>query len=122
MIEDRVRGIGNLTTACQCLIALVIFWLWRLIYSQVIPGEGLNPTSYGGYSLLIVMGLVLESLLRDRPNPAFPVREPSIIPQIPRALRQTAVAIGCAGSQQRPIFIPDFPVQSHTRALCRTPV
>jgi exopolysaccharide biosynthesis polyprenyl glycosylphosphotransferase len=95
MIEDRVRGIGHLTTACQCLIVLVFFWLWLFIYSEVIPsGEGLNLTSYGGYSLLIVLGLVLESLLRDRPNPAFPVRKPSIIPQIPRALRQTTVAVG----------------------------
>jgi putative colanic acid biosynthesis UDP-glucose lipid carrier transferase len=95
MIEDRVRGIGNLTIACQCLTALVIFWLWLLIYSEVIPnGEGINLTSYGGYSLLIALGLVLESLLRDRPYPAFPVRKPSIILQIPRALRQTTVAVG----------------------------
>jgi len=95
MIEDRVRGIGNLTLACQCLIALVIFWLWLLIYSKVVPsGEGINLTSYGGYSLLILMGLVLESLLRDRSNPAFPVRKPSVILQIPRALGQTTVAVG----------------------------
>jgi hypothetical protein len=67
MIEDRVRGIGNLTTACQCLIALVVFCLWILIYSEVIPGgESINLTSYGGYGLLIALGLVLESLLRDR--------------------------------------------------------
>jgi putative colanic acid biosynthesis UDP-glucose lipid carrier transferase len=95
MIEDRVRGIGNLTTACQCLIALVIFCLWLLIYDKVIPGgEGVNLTSYGGYGLLIALGLVLESLLRVRPNPPFPVRKPSIILQIPRALRQTGVAVG----------------------------
>jgi len=95
MIEDRVRGIGNLTTACQCLIALVVFCFWLLIYSAVIPGgEGINLTSYGAYGLLIALGLVLESLLRDRPNPSFPVRKPSIILQIPRALRQTAIAVG----------------------------
>ncbi|MBV8969913.1 MAG: exopolysaccharide biosynthesis polyprenyl glycosylphosphotransferase [Verrucomicrobia bacterium] len=95
MIEDRVRGIGNLTTACQCLIVLVVFWLWLLIYSEVTPGgEGINLGSYGGYGLLIALGLVLESLLRDRSNPLFPVRRSSIIPQIPRAFRQTAVAVG----------------------------
>jgi putative colanic acid biosynthesis UDP-glucose lipid carrier transferase len=33
-------------------------------------------------------------MLRDRSNPAFPVRNPSIILQIPRAFRQTAAAVG----------------------------
>ena len=95
MIQDRVRGIGNLTTACQCVVALATFWMWLLIYNTAVPGgEGINLKSYFGYSLLIALGLVLESLLRERANPSFPVRRPSIILQIPHALRQTAVAVG----------------------------
>src|SRR5215471_11248855 len=95
MIQDRVRGVGNLTTACQCVLTLFTFWTWFFAYSSIVPsGEGINLRSYAGYSLLIVLGLVIEFLLRNRATSYFPVQQPSIIPQIPGALRQTAVAVG----------------------------
>jgi putative colanic acid biosynthesis UDP-glucose lipid carrier transferase len=95
MIQDRVRGVGNLTTACQCVLTLFTFWTWFFAYSSIVPnGDGVSLWSYAGYSLLIVLGLVIEFLLRNRANPYFPVHQPSIIPQIPGALRQTAVAVG----------------------------
>jgi putative colanic acid biosynthesis UDP-glucose lipid carrier transferase len=95
MIQDRVRGIGNLATACQCVVALAIFWIWILIYSTGVPGgEGISLRAYAGYSLLIVVGLLLDSLLLEKASPSLSVRQPSAILQIPRALRQTAVAVG----------------------------
>src|SRR6516164_2873215 len=95
MIQDRVRGIGNLATACQCVAVLATFWIWILIYSTAVPGgEGINLRAYTGYSLLIALGLLLDSLLLDKGSPSLSVRQPSAILQIPRALRQTAVAVG----------------------------
>jgi exopolysaccharide biosynthesis polyprenyl glycosylphosphotransferase len=41
-----------------------------------------------------VIGLWLESVLRDRPITSFQPHRPSIIRQIPRALRQSTLAVG----------------------------
>jgi putative colanic acid biosynthesis UDP-glucose lipid carrier transferase len=95
MIQYRVQGISNLVTVCESLLTLVLFWTWIALYQAIIPGgEGINLRSYTGYSFLIVIGLWLESVIRVRGHIAFPANRPSIIRQIPRALRQTAIAIG----------------------------
>ena len=95
MIQDRVRGIGNLATACQCVAVLATFWIWILIYSTAVPGgEGISLRAYAGYSLLIVLGLLLDSFILDKASPSFSVRQPSAILLIPRALRQTTVTLG----------------------------
>jgi exopolysaccharide biosynthesis polyprenyl glycosylphosphotransferase len=95
MIQYRVQGISNLVTACESLLTLVLFWIWIALYQAIVPGgEGINLGYYTGYSFLIVIGLWLESVFRVRGHIAFPADRPSIIRQIPRALRQTAVAVG----------------------------
>jgi len=95
MIQYRVRGISNLVTASQCLLTLVLFWLWIALYQAFVPtSEGINLEYYAGYSFMIMVGLWLESVLRDRPNSSFHPHRPSIIGQIPRALRQTTLAVG----------------------------
>jgi exopolysaccharide biosynthesis polyprenyl glycosylphosphotransferase len=95
MIQYRVRGISNLVTACESLLALVLFWIWIALYQAIVPnGEGINLSYYTGYAFLIVIGLWLESVFRVRGHIlSFPTGRPSIIRQIPRALRQTAIAI-----------------------------
>ncbi len=95
MIHDRTRGISNLVTACQCLLTLIIFWFWASLYHAFVPGaEGADLTAYSGYSLLIVIGLLLDSMNRDRSGLPFAVRRPSLIRQLPLALRRTTIAIG----------------------------
>jgi FlaA1/EpsC-like NDP-sugar epimerase len=95
MIQNRVHGLSNLVTACQCFLALVLFWFWIALYQAFIPNaEGINLVSYAGYNFLVVIGLWLESIFRDRPNTSFHARRPSIIRQIPRALQQVVAAVG----------------------------
>lgn len=95
MIQYRVQGISNLVIACELLLTLVLFWIWLALYQGAVPGgEGINLGYYTGYGLLIVIGLWLESVFRARGHISFPAGRPSIIRQIPRALRQTATAIG----------------------------
>jgi Bacterial sugar transferase len=95
MIQYRVRGVSYLVTASQCLLTLVLFWLWISLYQAFVPAsEGINLEYYAGYSLLIVVGLWLEFVLRDRPITSFHPHRPSIIRQIPLALRQTTLAVG----------------------------
>jgi exopolysaccharide biosynthesis polyprenyl glycosylphosphotransferase len=95
MIQYRVQGISHLVTVCESVFTFVLFWAWIALYQTMVPGgEGINLESYTGYSFLIVLGLWLESVFRVRGQIAFPADRPSVIRHIPRALRQTAIAIG----------------------------
>ncbi len=95
MIQYRVRGIFNLVVACEAVLTLILFWLWITLYQAFIPGgDGINLANYAGYSFLIVIGLWLESIFLSRKLIVFPVDQPTIIRQIPQALRQTATSIG----------------------------
>jgi exopolysaccharide biosynthesis polyprenyl glycosylphosphotransferase len=95
MIHNRIRGISNLVMACQGLVTLFLFWSWILLFHMLVPSsKGADLKVYGGYSLLIVVGLWLDSLRHQPANVPFTVRRPSLIGQLPLALRQTAVAIG----------------------------
>jgi exopolysaccharide biosynthesis polyprenyl glycosylphosphotransferase len=67
-----------------------MFW-----FGVLIPSSDLTDLkAYGGYSLIIVVGLLLESVRNDPASVPFTVRRPSLIRQLPLALRQTAIAIG----------------------------
>jgi exopolysaccharide biosynthesis polyprenyl glycosylphosphotransferase len=93
MIQHRVNGISRLVIVCQCILSWILFWLWFQLYRALTPeGGGTNPTAYAGYGFLLGFGLGLE-LLRSRPMNPFPGRRTSLIAQIPRAIRQCAVAI-----------------------------
>jgi exopolysaccharide biosynthesis polyprenyl glycosylphosphotransferase len=95
MIQNRIRGISNLVMACQGLLTLLLFWLWMLLFHVLVPSsKGADLKVYGGYSLLIVVGLWLDSLRHQPANVPLTVRRPSLIGQLPLALRRTAVAIG----------------------------
>jgi hypothetical protein len=64
-------------------------------FGVLIPSSDLTDLkAYGGYSLIIVVGLLLESVRNDPASVPFTVRRPSLIRQLPFALRQTAIAIG----------------------------
>jgi exopolysaccharide biosynthesis polyprenyl glycosylphosphotransferase len=93
MIHHRAQGISHLVTACQCLLVEILFWTWFLLHSWLIKGS-LDVFSYVLYSVVICAGLWLESLTHNSPAVLFPTRRPSLIRQIPRALRQCAAAIG----------------------------
>jgi len=95
MIQYRVRGISNLVVACEALLTLLLFWTWITLYQGFVPnGDGINLANYAGYSVLIVIGLLLESIFLNRKLIVFPVDRPTIIRQIPQALRQTSISIG----------------------------
>jgi exopolysaccharide biosynthesis polyprenyl glycosylphosphotransferase len=94
MIQHRVHGISRLVIVCQCILTWGVFWLWFQLYRAFIPeGAGTNLTAYAGYGFLLCLGLGLE-LLRNRPADPFPSRRNSLIAQMPRAVRQAAIAIG----------------------------
>lgn len=66
-----------------------------LLFHVLVPSsKGADLKVYGGYSLLIVVGLWLDSLRHQPANVPLTVRRPSLIGQLPLALRRTAVAIG----------------------------
>jgi exopolysaccharide biosynthesis polyprenyl glycosylphosphotransferase len=93
MIQYRVQGISNLVTVCELFFSLVLFWAWIALYQAIVPGgEGIIQGPYTGYSFLIAIGLWIESVFHVREHIAFPADRPSIIQQMPRALRQTAIA------------------------------
>src|SRR5271166_1481951 len=95
MIQYRVRGISNLVVACEALLTLLLFWVWIALYQTFVPnGDGINLENYTGYSLLIVMGLMLESIFLSRKLLAFPTDRQTVIRQIPRAARQAVTSIG----------------------------
>ena len=95
MIRNRILGISNLVAACQCLLTLLVFWCWVALYLAFIPGsDGTDLTVYAGYSVLLIIGLFLDSVHRDGASVPFPVQRPSIIRQIPLAFRRMAIAIG----------------------------
>lgn len=95
MIHNRIRGISNLVTACQGLLTLLVFWFWMLLFHVLVPSaKGADLRAYAGYSLLIVVGLWLDSLRYQPAHVPFTARRPSLIRQLPLALRRTAVAIG----------------------------
>jgi exopolysaccharide biosynthesis polyprenyl glycosylphosphotransferase len=95
MIQYRIRGISNLVVACEALLTLLLFWVWIVLYQTFVPnGDGINLENYTGYSLLIVIGLMLESIFLSRKLLAFPTNRPTVIRQIPRAARQTVTSIG----------------------------
>jgi exopolysaccharide biosynthesis polyprenyl glycosylphosphotransferase len=94
MIQHRVHGISRLVTVCQCILTWGLFWLWFQLYRAFAPGgAGTNLSAYAGYGFLLCLGLGLE-LLRNRPADPFPSRRTSLIAQMPRAVRQTTIAIG----------------------------
>ena len=93
MISNRIRGIASLTTACQCVLTLLLFSFWVGIYDTV-SASPVHLETYGTYSLFIIAGLLFESVIRD-PSPIFgPLRQPNLIRVIPRAMRQATIAIG----------------------------
>jgi exopolysaccharide biosynthesis polyprenyl glycosylphosphotransferase len=93
MIHHRAQGISHLVVACQCLLVEILFWIWFLLYSWLVQGS-LDITAYALYSVVICAGLWLELLTRNNPAAVFPARRPSLTRQIPRALRQCAIAVG----------------------------
>jgi exopolysaccharide biosynthesis polyprenyl glycosylphosphotransferase len=94
MISNRIQGISSLTTACQCVLTLLLFSSWMLLYGAVTGSTRFNLETYGTYSLFIILGLIIDSVIRD-PTPIFgPLRQPNLVRVIPRALRQATIAIG----------------------------
>jgi putative colanic acid biosynthesis UDP-glucose lipid carrier transferase len=94
MISNRTRGIASLTTACQCVLTLLLFSLWIVLYQLVSGAPRFNLEAYGTYGLFIILGLLFDSVIRD-PTPIFgPLRQPNLGRVIPRALRQATIAIG----------------------------
>ncbi|MEA3163657.1 MAG: hypothetical protein QOE88_1475 [Verrucomicrobiota bacterium] len=94
MIPHRIQGTDNLVIACQCMLALVLFWYWFALGSAVFHWMGISVETVASYSLCIPVGLILESAIHN-PTPIFGhKRQPNLIRAIPRPLRQTAIAIG----------------------------
>ena len=94
MISNRIRGIASLTTACQCVLTLLLFSSWVAIYQLVSGARQFNLQAYGSYALFIILGLLFDSVIRE-PTPLFGLlRQPNLVRVIPRALRQATIAIG----------------------------
>jgi exopolysaccharide biosynthesis polyprenyl glycosylphosphotransferase len=95
MIRTRICGISNLVTVCQGLLTLLLFWFWLAVYRGLIPSAaGTDLRIYGGYGLVIAIGLLLDSVIHNPASVPFPVRRQSFILQMPYALRRTVIAIG----------------------------
>ena len=95
MIQHRVHGISRLVVVSQCVLSWGFFWLWFQLYRAVIPdAASTNLAAYAGYGFVLCSALGLE-LLGNRSTDLFPrQRRAGLIGQIPRAIRQTATAIG----------------------------
>jgi hypothetical protein len=47
MISNRTRGIASLTTTCQCVLTLLLFSLWIVLYQLVSGATRFNLEAYG---------------------------------------------------------------------------
>jgi hypothetical protein len=65
MISNRSRGIASLTTACQCVLTLLLFSFWIVLYQLVSGARQFNLEAYRTYGLFIVLGLLFDSVIRE---------------------------------------------------------
>lgn len=68
MIASRANGIAKLGIACQCLAAVLVFWLWL----PLTQGRGeflkLDLTQYTSYVTVLVTGIVFAYATATRKN------------------------------------------------------
>jgi hypothetical protein len=46
MISNRIRGIASLTVACQCVLTLLLFLFWIVLYQLVSGARQFNLEAY----------------------------------------------------------------------------
>ncbi len=93
MLTQRTQGLYWVFLLCQLVIVGALFWfgVWVMVtfYS---PGGRLTPGSYGTYCMMLVIGILSESLSREGSKNFFLQAE--LLRQHRLALRQTIASVG----------------------------
>src|SRR3712207_7690374 len=92
MVTQRTEGLYRVFLLCQILLVAALFWLgvWIMVsfYSE---GGELTWRRYSIYCVLLILGLALESIVRDGSKNYFLQNE--LLRQHRLALRQTFASI-----------------------------
>src|SRR6188768_620336 len=92
MVTQRTQGLSRLFLVCQILLVAALFWLgvWILV---TFYAEGTQRTwqLYSVYCLLLIFGMTVEALSRDRSKDHLLQNE--LLRQHRLSLRQTFAAV-----------------------------
>lgn len=93
MLTQRTQGLYHVFLVCQIIIVAALFWfgVWIMVtfYS---PGAQLTPGRYTTYCIMLVVGMLAESLSREGSKNYFLQAE--LLRQHRLALRQTIASVG----------------------------
>src|SRR6267154_611765 len=59
MIASRTKGIAKLGIACQCMIVVLVFWVWLLLAHANSGFWNLDVPRYAVYNAVLLIGVVL---------------------------------------------------------------
>lgn len=95
MIAQRVRGLHYLVTAFQGGMVAVWFWVWYGLFILAAgSARGFFVASYITYCIVLVFGLILESITRPAIAPFAPGHGTSLLAFAGTTMRQTSFALG----------------------------
>ena len=93
MVTQRTEGLYRLFLLCQIVLVALLFWfgVWIMVTFQSGGGE-LTWRRYSIYCVVLVLGLTMESLVRDGSKNYFLQNE--LLRQHRLSLRQTVASMG----------------------------
>jgi exopolysaccharide biosynthesis polyprenyl glycosylphosphotransferase len=95
MISQRSRGLQNTLLLCQALLVVLALWVSMLITFQFFTeASRLHFDRYPLYGAILILGLLFESMSRDRQNAAANLFRPNFFEQHAVSVRQTLFASG----------------------------
>ena len=95
MIGQRTRGLQSTLLLCQLLLVPVILILsGLLVFTSVTRIEAALVSHYPMYALAVMVGLLLESMSRDRARVRMNLWQHSFLDQHRVTVRQVAFALG----------------------------
>ena len=91
MIATQAKGIAKLCLSCQCLFAVIAFWLWLQICRASTGSWHLDLTRYTLYNAVLVLGIIFAYATST--NPGWFTQNAFFVCHR-NAFRQTAFATG----------------------------
>ena len=95
MIGQRTRGLQSTLLLCQLLLVpLILFLSGLMVFTSVTSIEGSLIAHYPMYALAVMIGMLLESMSRDRARVRMNLWQHSFLTQHRVTVRQVVFALG----------------------------
>ena len=95
MIGQRTRGLQSTLLLCQLLLVpLILFLSGLMVFTSVTSIEGSLIVHYPMYALAVMIGMLLESMSRDRARVRMNLWQHSFLTQHRVTVRQVVFALG----------------------------